>query len=176
MSKISNKTIDYKLKASDQNRVKQLIDDAADLQLPSIEKLTDTLKGAGILGEIDLPVYGQVSSMVFTVNNRADNPKYAMLSRPGPIDFEVVWTNDTVDSGNMSVGIQVNKVFMTGFNKKYDPGKIEVGGTTDGSSEFEITYYRKLSNGAETILIDKLNGKYAINGVDYMAESRAALA
>lgn len=173
--KISNKTIDYKLKASDQNDAMQLIDDSADLQLPSIEKLTDTIKGAGIMGEIDLPVYGQIGSMTFTVNNRADNSKYAMLSRPGPIKFETVWSNDILDSSNMSIGLQVNKVFMTGFNKKYDPGKIEVGGPADGSSEFEIVYYRRLINGVEIILVDKLNGKYVVNGVDYMANSRAAL-
>ncbi len=173
--KISNKTIDYKLKASDPNEAMQLIDDSADLQLPSIEKLTDTIKGAGIMGEIDLPVYGQIGSMTFTVNNRADNSKYAMLSRPGPIKIEVVWTNDSLDSSNMNIGLQVNKVFMTGFNKKYDPGKIEVGGPSDGSSEFEIVYYRKLVNGTEIMLIDKLNGKYVVNGVDYMASSRAAL-
>ncbi len=175
MPKISNKTIDYKLKASDQNRVKQLIDDSADLQLPSIEKTTDTIKGAGILGEIDMPVYGQIGSMTFTVNNRSDSAKYAMLSRPGPIDFEVVWTNDVLNSSDMSAAIQVNKVYMTGFNKKYDPGKIEVGGPADGSSEFEIVYYRKLVNGTEIILIDKFNGKYVVNGVDYMASNRAAL-
>ncbi|RCX20880.1 hypothetical protein DFR58_10182 [Anaerobacterium chartisolvens] len=174
--KISNKTIDYRLKADDQNGTMHLIDDAADLQLPSIEKPTDTIKGAGILGEIDLPAYGQVGSMTFTVNSRADSAKYSMLSRPGPIKFEAVWVNDTFDSSGMSMKTQSNKVFMTGFNKKYDPGKVEVGGTADGSSEFEIVYYRKIVNGIETFLIDKLNGKYVVNGKDYMESIRAALA
>lgn len=173
--KISNKTIDYKLKADNQDGAMQVIDDSADLQLPSIEKLTDTIKGAGILGEIDLPVYGQVASMTFAVNNRSDSPMYSMLARPGAIKFEVVWTNDTLDSSNMSVKIQQNKVFMTGFNKKYDPGKVEVGGAADGSSEFEIVYYRKIVNGVEVLLIDKLNGKFVVNGRDYMDSNRAAL-
>ena len=173
--KITNKTIDYKLKASDQNGIMRVIDDAADLQLPSIERLSDTIKGAGILGEIDLPSYGQFGSMALTINHRADNPHYSMLSRPGEIKFEVVWTNDTLDSSDMSLRIQQNKVFMTGFNKKYDPGKVENGAAGDGSSEYEIVYYRKIVNGVETRLIDKLNGKDVVNGKDYMDSSRAAL-
>ncbi len=175
MPKISNKTIDYKMKATDTKDKMTLIDDAADIQLPSIEKITDTIKGSGIMGEIDLPVYGQIGSMTFTINNRADNARYAMLSRPGTIKFEVVWTNDNIDSSNMSTSVQVNKVFMTGMNKKYDPGKVEVGAASDGSSEFEIFYYRKLVNGVEVLLIDKLNCKYVVNGIDYMEKTRAAL-
>jgi len=38
MSKLTNKTINYRLKATDENGVLQLIDDLADVQLPSIEK------------------------------------------------------------------------------------------------------------------------------------------
>ncbi len=172
--KISNKIIYFKLKADDENGAMQVIDDAADLQLPSIEKITDAIKGAGIMGEIDFPVYGQIGSMVFTVNNKEDNPKYAMLSRPGAVKFEVVWTVDVIDGGNMKISTRQNKAFMTGINKKYDPGKIEVGATMDGSSEFEIVYYRKVTDGKEVLLIDKLNYKYVVNGKDYMEEIRAA--
>jgi len=175
MSKIINKTINYALRATDQSEKLALIDDSADLQLPSIEKLTDTIKGAGIMGEIDMPTYGQLGSMTFTVNNRADNPQYAMLSRPGQIKFEVGWVTDIFDSANVKVGIQANKVFMTAINKKYEPGKIEVNSGADGSSEYEVIYYRKIVDGKEVLLIDKLNYKYVVNGIDYMEAMRAAL-
>lgn len=175
MPKITNKTINYALRATDQNGSLVLIDDSSDLKLPSIEKMTDTIKGAGIMGEIDLPVFGQLGSMVFTVSNRADNSQYAMLSRPGQIKFEVGWVTDIFDSSNVAVGLQANKVFMTAINKKYEAGKIEVGAGADGSSEFEVIYYRKIVNGIEVLLIDKLNYKYVVNGIDYMDSLRAAL-
>ncbi|WP_040948474.1 phage major tail tube protein [Gorillibacterium massiliense] len=175
MPKITNKTINYKLKATNQADKLILIDDASDLQLPSIEKVTDTLKGSGIMGEVDLPIFGQVGSMTFTVNNRADNPQYAILSRPGEIKFEVVWAVDIFDSTQTKIGIQQHKVFMSGANKKYDMGKIEVGAGTDGSSEFEIYYLRKIVDGKEILLIDKFNYKYVVNGEDYQAALRTAL-
>jgi uncharacterized protein len=173
--KIQNKTIQFRLKATDQNGQLQMIDDAADLQLPSIEKLTDTIKGAGILGEIDMPSFGQIGSMTFTVNNRADNAQYAMLSRPGEIKFEVVWVVDVFDSNQAKIGIQTNKAFMTGASKKHDMGKIDVNAGADGSSEFEVYYLRKIVDGREVLLIDKFNYKYVVNGVDYMSDVRTAL-
>lgn len=173
--KITNKTINYKLKATNGAGNLEVIDDSSDLQLPSFEKLTDTLKGAGIMGEIDLPTFGQIGSMSFAVNNRADNPQYAAMSRPGTIKFEVVWVVDLFDTNNAKIGIQQHKVFMSGVNKKYDPGKIEVNGGADGSSEFEIYYYRKVIDGKEVLLVDKFNYKYAVNGIDYAANIRAAL-
>lgn len=175
MAKIANKTVQYKLKATDVNNRLILIDDSSDLQLPSIEKLTDTIKGAGIMGEIDMPTFGQVGSMTFAVNNRADNAQYAILARPGEIKLEVLWVTDIFDSNQIRVGLQQNKVFLTGVNKKYDMGKIEVNAAADGSSEFEIYYIRKIVDGVEVLLIDKFNYKYVVGGVDYMAQLRTAL-
>lgn len=173
--KIANKTVQYKLKATDQNGRLMLIDDSSDLQLPSIEKLSDTIKGAGIMGEIDMPTFGQIGSMTFAINNRADNQQYAILSRPGEIKVEVVWVTDIFDSNNVKVGLQQNKVFMTVINKKYDMGKIETNASADGSSEFEVVYLRKVIDGKEVLLIDKFNYKYAVNGVDYYDQLRTAL-
>lgn len=175
MSKFTNKTVQYRLKATNQAGILELIDDSSDLQLPSLEKLTDTIKGAGIMGEIDFPSFGQLGSMTLAVNNRADNAQYAMLSRPGEIKFEIVWVVDLFDTNNVKIGLQTNKVFITCVSKKYDPGKIDVNAGADGSSEFEVYYYRKIIDGKEVLLIDKFNYKYVVNGVDYASELRAAL-
>jgi P2 family phage contractile tail tube protein len=175
MPKISNKTVQYKLKATDQAGKLTLIDDSSDLQLPSIEKLTDTIKGSGIMGEIDMPAYGQIGSMTFTINNRADNAQYAILSRPGEIKFEVVWVTDVFDSNNVRIGLQQNKVFMSGVSKKYDMGKVDVNAAADGSSDFEIYYIRKVVDGKEVLLLDKFNYKYVVNGVDFYEQLRTAL-
>lgn len=173
--KIMNKTVQYRLKATDTNGNLQIIDDSADISLPPIEKLSDTIKGAGILGEIDMPTFGQLGPMPLGINFRADNPQYAMLSRPGEIKFEIVWVIDVFDSNQVKVGIQQHKVFATGANKTYNPGTIDVNASADGTNEFEVWYYRKVVDGREVLLIDKFNYKYVVNGVDYMAQLRTAL-
>ncbi len=175
MPKITNKTVNYKLKATNSDGKLEVIDDSADIQLPSIEKLTDTIKGAGILGEVDLPSFGQIASMTLVINNRADTEQYAHLSRPGQINIEIVWVTDRFDSTQSNVGLIQNKAFMTVINKKYDMGKIETNASSDGSSEFEVLTIRKVVDGKEVLLIDKFNYKYVVNGVDYMEKLRAAL-
>lgn len=35
----------------------------ADVELPKLEAMTETLKGAGVSGEIDMPVLGHYASM-----------------------------------------------------------------------------------------------------------------
>jgi uncharacterized protein len=173
--KIMNKTVQFRLKATDTAGRLQIIDDAADISLPTVEKLTDTIRGSGILGEVDMPSFGQIGAMSLAINFRADNPQYAMLSRPGEIKFEIVWVVDVFDSNQVKVGIQQHKVFVTGVNKSYNPGTIDVNASADGSVEFEVFVYRKIVDGKEVLLIDKFNYKYVVNGIDYMAQLRTAL-
>ncbi len=148
------------------------IDDNVSCQLPSIEKATAEITGAGIMGTIDMPMTGQFNSMVFTVNMRSINKNSTTLMKPGIQRLEVRFLRDVMlPDGSMIP----TKIFITGVNKKYDPGKIENASTMDGSMEFEVLRYRQVIDGVETLLIDKLAYILKINGIDYMSNIRAAL-
>lgn len=150
------------------------IDDNVSCQLPSIEVQTGEVKGAGILGSIDMPVTGQIGSMTFTINMRSINKNAANLAKPGIQNIELRFVRDVVNA-NGQVIPEGTKIFITGLNKKYDPGKVEPPTTMDGSIDFEVIRYRQVINGEETLLIDKRNYIYKINGVDYMQKVRQAL-
>lgn len=150
------------------------IDDNVSCQLPSIEVQTGEVKGAGILGSIDMPVTGQIGSMTFTINMRSINKNAANLAKPGIQNIELRFARDVVTSDGQVIP-EGTKIFITGINKKYDPGKVEPPTTMDGSIDFEVIRYRQVINGVETLLIDKRNYIYKINGVDYMQKVRQAL-
>lgn len=150
------------------------IDDNVSCQLPSIEVQTGEIKGAGILGTIDMPVTGQVGSMTFTINMRSVNKNAANLAKPGIQNIELRFARDVV-SANGQIIPEGTKIFITGVLKKYDPGKVEPPTTMDGSIDFEVIRYRQVINGVETLLIDKRNYIYKINGVDYMQQIRRIL-
>lgn len=148
--------------------------DEVSCQLPSIEKPTQEIKGAGILGPIDMPITGQVNSMVFSISARSINSGAAELAKPGVQQLELRFIRDVMlGDGNMIQ--EGTKIFISGVNKKYDPGKVEDSTTMDGSIEFEVLRYRQVIEGKEVLLIDKLNSIYKINGIDYMEKIRAAL-
>lgn len=150
------------------------IDDNVSCDLPSIELGTTEVKGAGILGSVDMPSPGQVKPMTFTISSRSVNKKTSAMAKPGKQNLELRFVRDVVQADGDLVPAGT-KIFITGINKKYAPGKVEQGSTMDGSLEFEVIRYRQVIEGEETLLIDKFNNQFVVNGTDYMKKYTAAL-
>lgn len=153
---------------------KEEVDDNVSCQLPSVEMQTAEIKGAGILGAMDMPVTGQLNSMTFTINLRSVNKNHGKIMKPGVRDIELRFVRDVITSEGQTI-TEGTKIFITGVIKKYDPGKVEPPSTMEGSAEFETLRFRIVVDGTETLLIDKLNGIYQVNGVDHMKNIRAVL-
>lgn len=150
------------------------IEDTVSCQLPSIENGTTEVKGAGILGTLDMPSSAQLNAMTFSASMRSMNKTNLSCAAPGVHNIELRFVKDTkTDDGEMVP--EGTKIFVTGVFKKNDPGKVEINGTMDGSIEYEVLRYRIVIAGEEILLIDKVNYIYKVNNVDYMEKIRAAL-
>lgn len=172
MSKIGNKVINYSVYVRENNKPHK-IGDTSEISLPSIEMLTDSIKGAGIMGEVDFPTMFQTSSMSTEINIRVSNEDMGMLVKAN--DIEVRWVTDVFDTNDIKVGINAHKAFMKCINKKFEEGKISMGEAQDGSLEYEVFAYKRIINGKEILNIDKFNGIYAINGKNLAQDIQAAL-
>lgn len=167
---INNKTIQYSIRAKIEGGNLEELGDTSSVQLPSWEYATDTISGPGILGEIDFPSYLGLKSATFSFNMRVDEKRAAIYSAPGRKWFEVRWATDKFDTSQVKIGITAHKALILGVPKKYDAGKVEVGNAQEGSNEYEVLYYKKYQDGEEVIEIDKLNGIFRVNGVDYASD------
>jgi len=147
----------------------------ADVELPSLEALTETIKGAGIAGEIDSPTIGHYGSMGCTLNFRTIDPAAIALNAPElhAIDFRAA--QQTLDSSAGTYSSSPTKVSVRAIPKSLSLGKFEIGATTDTSIEFEVVYVKIILEGKVVLEIDKLNSICIINGKDYLAAERAAL-
>lgn len=174
MSKIGNKVINYNI-YSKINQQSVYLGDTLNVQLPSVEMLTDTIKGAGIMGEIDLPTLTQTGSMSCTISFRNATLSQMALFAPKLQDFEIRYVVDKYDSATGQTSVQQHKVYLKGYPKKFDPGKVEANASQEGTDEFEIVYMNHILDGVSVIEIDKLNNIFKINGVDYAKEIREAL-
>jgi len=166
---ISGAIIAHKLLADNEE-----ISDNVSCELPSVELDTAEIKGAGILGTIDMPATGQLGSMAMKMDFRSTNKKIAGMAKNGKQNIELRFVRDTVTATG-SVAPEGSKIFATGIVKKYDLGKVEDNSTQESSFEFEILRYRQVIAGKEVLLIDKQNYIYKINGVDYMQQIRSLL-
>jgi uncharacterized protein len=171
---IGNKTIQYSVSAKVGGKMVKVMDTTS-VQLPSWERQSDTIKGAGIMGEVDMPTAYGYSAASTTIAGRADSYLWAELGGPGRKDIEVRWVTDEFDQATGANGIVTHRVNMGCFAKKRDPGKVETNAAGDGSLEFSVIYYKNQINGKTVEEIDVLNSKCVINGYDYAAKVRSFL-
>jgi len=146
-----------------------------DIQLPSLEALSESIKGAGIGGEVELPVLGHYGSMTVTLNWRTVTTSAIRLARQRSHSLDFRGSLQQYHSGTgelIPIGV---KVSVKGIPKKTDLGKFETGATTDTSNEMEVTYLKVVVGGRTLIEIDKFNFIAVIDGVDELAEVREQL-
>lgn len=172
MAKVGNKVISYSVYVRINGKATKIADTTS-VELPSIEFLTDTIKGSGIVGEIDVPSYYQPGSMALSLSLRVTSEQLATLLVAKEI--EIRWASDSIDTSNMKTGINANKAFIKGPVKKFEEGKLESGSAQDASFEYEAIAYKRIINGKEVLNIDKLNGIFSVNGSNLLKNFNAAL-
>jgi hypothetical protein len=147
----------------------------ADIQLPSLEAMTETVRGAGIAGEYESPTLGHFGSMKLTLNWRTVSKDMLKLLRQRAQRLDCRGAFQEYDAGAGSYLIRQTRVVVQGLPTKGDPGKFETGAPSDGSSELEVIYLKIDIDGRNVVEIDKLNYKCVIDGVDYLVDVRRAL-
>lgn len=172
--KIANKTIQYSIYQRDNGKA-DYIGDTASYTRPDIETMTDTIAGAGLMGEVDMPTPGQIGSMEGEITFNKTNEKFVKLFSPRAKTIEVRWVNDSIDSSNANVSMTANKEIMTIMPKTASLGDIEGNATNEATLSFEVLYYQYFIDGKPILEIDKLNNIFKVDGVDYSAEIRNAL-
>lgn len=76
----------------------------SDVTLPKLEAVTETVKGAGIAGEIDSPTLGHFGSMEVELNWRTLLKSNIVLAKPTGVNLELrgaVQLNDSA-TGNLN--------------------------------------------------------------------------
>ena len=147
----------------------------ATVDLPDIEVMTDTVSGAGIAGEIDSPVIGHFGSMSLTINWRTIQGNATALNAPRAHHLEFRGSQQVYESATGTYFSVPVRVVAKCVPKNFSMGSLEVGATTDSSSEFEVMYLKVFIANIPRIEIDKYNFKFEVDGVNYLAGVKADL-
>lgn len=147
----------------------------ADVTLPNFEAMTETIKGAGLAGEIDSPVLGHFGSMELQLNWRTLYQNNLKFIAQKSFNFDLRSANQVKDSESGDYIVQPVKIVARCVPKNSEPGKLDVGTTSDTSNTFEVDYIKISVDGEEIVEVDKYNYICKINGVDYLSEVREAL-
>ncbi len=148
------------------------IADAVKCTLPEIKWLTVTLSGAGIGGNMDIPLQGLAEAMSFQVDLRGVGMDNApILMRPGMRHLELRFNRDRIDSSGRLIKAGT-KIFVSGYHTALSPGGIQRGSAMDSNATFAVVRYRWVEDGRELFLIDQDGQQYKADGVDYSSRYR----
>ena len=143
------------------------------IQLPSLELLKNSFKGAGVAGEINVPVPGMMSALTATLSfpkGYGGLARLFALAKTGTLDLRNDITVNNTDNHKL-LHIR-DRWVLKGPLSKYDPGKIEQAATSDGSIDLEVYKLQHWLDGEEVLEWDPFNYIYTVNGEDMLAELR----
>lgn len=147
----------------------------SDVTLPKLDSITETVKGAGVAGEIDDPTIGHFGSMELELNWRSLVKSNIVLAKPTGVHLDLRGACQGHDSAKNVLKTMPVKIVVEGTPKSTDLGKLDMGATTDTKNTIEVTYIKITVDGETVLEIDKFNYICIIGGVDYMADIRDAL-
>ena len=152
------------------NKGNKLVGVTGEVSLPDLEAMTETISGAGILGEYEAPVAGKYGAQEMEIPFRCINEDYFRLIDPTtPVALTLRGAeqmNDRATGGTKYVGI---RVIVKGRCKKIALGTVKQGGPMDSSVALALTYITIEMDGKDRFELDKINGVYKVNGVDKLA-------
>ena len=148
----------------------------ADVTLPDLEPMSADIKGAGILGEVNVPVIGNFAALTLSLNFRTiNNELLTVFGKSGPHSLDLRGAIQVQDASNGARKIMAMRLAVTGTVKKTGLGKLTKGEGTDSSVELEVTRIVIYIDGAEKFLLDKFNYQYRVDGEDQLADISSAL-
>ncbi|MEK4247100.1 phage major tail tube protein [Psychrobacillus sp. FSL K6-2684] len=155
--------------------VEKLIGVAGEVTMPDFEAMTETISGAGILGEYESATPGHFSSQSIEIPFRTiSDSSFRFLENKGQtIVLRAAQQSYDVAGGKTSV--RPLKITIKGTSKGLNLGKVAVGAPTETTATIEILYIKIQENGTTLLELDKLNFIYVINGTDLLEDVRNAI-
>lgn len=147
----------------------------ANVDLPEMPNLTQTISGVGMAGEVDAPILGQYGSMETTLNWRTPHHEAIKMGGGQAVALEIRGAIQNWDSGVNDYVIDAIRVVIRGRAKNLALGTFETANTTDTTNTIETTYIKIDLNGKTVREIDKYACLDAVNGVNMLENIKEAL-
>ena len=159
----------------------EIYDDGVDLmgvakvKLPAITYPCVTIAGAGMMGNMEVPMYGMVDNMTMDINWLSHTGDAVRLAAPKKHQLDLRVVEEFWDVEGAEERVQPNKYVVLVRPKTMDPGTVTPMSAADASGQYAVYYYAAYRDSEQLWEIDKRSMKCVILGVDYTAPVRKAL-
>lgn len=147
----------------------------ANVTLPDLTALTQSINGAGIAGNVEAVLLGQFDAMTLGIKFRTLTPQVMKLAEPRihNIELRIAQQNEDTVTGTLPIN-SVKHLFRV-VPKSTKGGSIAPASPSDGSGEYAVRYWATFIDGKKMLEIDPMNFICVINGKDCTADVRKAL-
>ena len=141
--------------------------------LPTFDPITETISGAGILGEYETGIVGMYSSMQQEVPFRVlDNDIFTLMDPSSLVDLTFRASAQSTVKSTGAVDYKGMRIVERGRLKSFNPGSLELGKQMNASVTLELLYILVEVDGKTKLEYDKLNSVFNVNGKDLLAKVR----
>lgn len=145
---------------------------ATEATLPKLSRKFEGFRAAGMDGEIDIDMGMEKLEFEWTLGGIVADAigGFGALTHDAELlRFAGAYQSD--DSGQV---IPV-EIVVRGRHQEIDMGNAKPGGDTEHKYKTSCSYYKLIVNGREIVEIDVPNMVFRVNGVDRLADQRAAI-
>lgn len=143
------------------------------VNLPDFDAITETISGAGILGEYATSIVGMYGSMEQEVPFRMLDKSVVSLMNPSElVDLTFRASAQSTVKSTGAIDYKGMRVVERGRLKSFTPGKLEIGKQMDAKVKMELLYILIEVDGETMVEYDKLNSVFIVNGVDLLEKVR----
>ncbi len=151
----------------------RLIGLTGEVTLPDFEAMTETVSGAGILGEYEEVIIGMFGSMEQEIPFRVlDDDIFTLMNPMEVLDLTLRASEQFTDTSTAAIGFKGMRIVIRGKQKGFKPGKVQTATQMDASVTVEVVYIMIEIDGVQKVELDKLNYVYKVNGVDLLEKVR----
>ena len=149
------------------------LDGTVKLELPAFGLMSNTYKGAGVGGEINVPVPGMMSPQTAKISIPViygELTKYMELGTTRTLDLrnEIMINNKDTHALERAP----NRWVLKGPLSEANPGSIEQAAAGEATLTMEVYYVHHWLDGTDVLEWDPFKGIYTVNGKDLMDETR----
>ena len=143
------------------------------ITLPNFDAITETVSGAGILGEYDTSIVGMYGSMQQEIAFRVlDEDIFTLMNPTKLVDLTFRASEQSTVKATGAIDYKGMRVVERGRLKSFKPGNLELGKQMGSSVTLELLYILIEVGGKTVVEYDKLNSVFVVNGVDLLEKVR----
>lgn len=147
----------------------------AKVTVPTVKYKTANATGAGVMGEVTIPLAGMIDPMTARIDFSSVTDAIVQLGTNEWHDVVLYAADQYFDSVTRTEEMEQNRFEMSIRPTEINQGTIQTASAADASGTYSVCKYTVYKDGKKVMDIDQFNQVHEVNGVDNAAKVRSAL-